>query len=379
MKKFIICALSFIVCLQFCTKPSEGPTYRIEFVEGVKFIKNLKTESEKAFKDMEFIEDLSIGVEEGEVNYMFSNPVDVDSDSKGNIYVLEYRDCLVNKYDSQGQFMMKFGRKGQGPGEFSNPYSMIITTQDEIYVGDYMQRKIAAFDSGGAYQKTMEVEFLYYFSITQDKEIIVGHRVYNEEGMGSFNVGKYGAQKNEIIDFYRQKTYWPTRIMDNEFVYELPYFVRWDINSNDQIYIASGVAYEISVLTPKGNILFKFTKDFDPTPVTGEEFKKIKEISDKLTQGGGPNPFMAKPVYPAFRFISIDEQNRVWIEQYQPNWRERTRKETVYDVFSADGIFLFTTKIPGHIFRRLTFKNGYIYALKKDESGYVRAIRLIIR
>src|SRR4030042_2929905 len=126
-KKLIICVLPFIVCLQLCTKRPEEPTHLVEFIKGVKVIKNLKTELDKAFNDLELIEDLSIGVEEGDENFMFSYPVDVDSDSNGHIYVLDYQECLMTKYDSKGMFMTKFGRKGQGPGEFSNPSSMMIT------------------------------------------------------------------------------------------------------------------------------------------------------------------------------------------------------------------------------------------------------------
>src|SRR4030042_4158315 len=191
--------------------------------------------------------------------------------------------------------------------------------------------------------------------------------------MRSCKVGRYDTQKNNIKDFYGQKTYWPARISDNEFVYEFPYFVRWSISSDDKIYIASGVAYEISVFTAEGNLLFQFTKDSKPDPLTGKELKKI---SGHVPPTRGPNPFMAKPVYPVFRSISIDEQGRVWIEHYQPGWREETRKEAFYDVFSYDGVFLFTTRIPGHIYPQLTFKNGYVYALRKDEAGYSRAIRL---
>ncbi|GAI73530.1 unnamed protein product, partial [marine sediment metagenome] len=51
-------------------------------------------------------------------------------------------------------------------------------------------------------------------------------------------------------------------------------------------------------------------------------------------------------------------------------------KETAYDVFSFDGKFLFSTKINGHIYPQLIFKNGYVYSLIKDESGFSRAIRL---
>jgi hypothetical protein len=202
MNKKIICALPFIVCLQFCTKRSEVPTHRIEFIGGVKVVKNLKTELEKSFKCLEFIEDLSIGVEEGEEDYMFSYPVAVNSDSKGNIYVLDYQECLIKKYDSSGVFMMRFGREGQGPGEFSNPSTMVITPQDEIYVGDYMSRKIEVFGSEGVYQKTMKVEFLYYFSVTRKKDLIVGYQFYDEEGMGSYKVGKYDTERNKIVDFY---------------------------------------------------------------------------------------------------------------------------------------------------------------------------------
>lgn len=369
-----VCFVTFLLLFcASCAKKQGEASYKVEMVDGVKVIRNIKTSPDKATIPLEFAINLSIGVEEGDQDYMFSYPVDVDSDSKGNIYVLDYQECLIKKYNSQGVFVTEFGKKGQGPGEFSNPNSMVITPQDEIYVGDYMSRKIEAFGCEGEYQKTMKVDFLYYFSLTRNKDLIVGNQSYDEEGRESYRVGKYDHQKNKIIDFYGQKTYWPARIMDNEFVYEFPYFVRWSINANDRIYIASGVAYEISAFTPEGNLLFKFTKDSDPLPVTGEEFKKI---SDRLTQRGGPNPFMAKPVYPVFKFISIDEQDRVWIEPYEPLWRERTRKETVYDVFSSDGIFLFTIKIPFHISSQLVFRNRSIYALKRNDSGYVTAIRL---
>jgi hypothetical protein len=39
-------------------------------------------------------------------------------------------------------------------------------------------------------------------------------------------------------------------------------------------------------------------------------------------------------------------------------------------------VFLFETRIPGHIFSKLVFKNGSIYAIEKMESGYLHAVRL---
>lgn len=56
-------------------------------------------------------------------------------------------------------------------------------------------------------------------------------------------------------------------------------------------------------------------------------------------------------------------------------------KDSCLKVFSKSGEYIRKIgksgqKIPGHIFPQLTFKNGHIYALRKDESGYVRALRI---
>ena len=369
--------LSVLIMTVSCGKQKAEWKGKIEIVDGVKVVHNFQPNQNKAFKPIGFVEDLSIGIEEGDENYMFNYPVDIDSDSEGNIYVLDYQDCVIKKYDPQGKFVAQFGRKGQGPGEFTNPYSMTISHQNSVYVGDYMLRKIEVFSLAGIYQKTMSVDFLYFFSIDKNNDFIIGHGEYDKDGNRFYNVGRFDFQKNEAEDFFSQRQYWPARITDEEFRYEFPYFVRWDINSKDHIYVASAVDYEISVFASDGNLLFKFSKDFNHVKVSGEEMKKIKKISDRF-QGRGPNPFMTNPVYPVFRFISIDEKDRVWVEHYQPNWGNRTNKETIYDVFSFDGKFLFSTKINGHIYPQIIFKNDYIYALKKDDSGYSRAIRLKI-
>lgn len=370
---FIVLFLSVFIMLVSCKKQKTEWKGKIEIIDGVKVVHNLQPNQMEAFKTVEFVEDLSIGIEEGDENYMFNNPVDIDSDSEGNIYVLDYQDCVIKKYDPLGRFVAQFCRKGQGPGEFTSPYSMTISHQNLVYIGDYMLRKIEVLSPAGDYQKTIKVDFLYFFSINKKNDLITGHQGYDEDGNRFYNVGRFDFQKNEAVDFFAQRQYWPARIMNDEFRYDFPYYVRWDINSKDHIYVASAVDYEISVFSPDGNLLFKFSKDFDHVKVSGEEMKKISKV-----KGRGPNPFMANPVYPVFRFISIDEKDRVWIEHYKPSWRGRVNKETVYDIFSFDGKFLFSTKITGHIYPQLIFKNNYIYAFRKDDSGYSKAIRLKI-
>jgi len=363
----------FFLLSSACKKQKPEWRGEIETVDGVKIVNNFEPDPEQTFKSIEFIVDLSIGEEEGDENYMMAYPADIDSDAEGNIYVLDYQDCVLKKYSPHGKFVAQFGREGQGPGEFTNPYSMTISHQDLIYVGDTNLNKIEVLSPAGIYQKTMKVDFRYYFAVNKKNDLIIDHQEYDKDGNPFYSVGRFDFQKNEAEILLSQRQYWPARIMDDEFRYEFPYYLRWDINSKDHIYVASAVEYKISVFSPDGNLLFRFIKDFNPVRVSGEEMKKI---SDHLRPIRGANPFMANPVYPVFKFISIDEKDRVWIEHYQPDWRKRANKETIYDIFSFDGKFLFSTKIPGHIFPKLIFKNGFIYTLARDESGYTKALRL---
>lgn len=376
MKKHIILILCFLFLCQFCSEKYKDSSYKIEMIDGVKVVLNFKIDSTEAFKDLKFVEDLSIGMEEGDENYMFTYPADVESDNDGNIYVLDYRECVVKKYNPQGKFLKQFGRRGQGPGEFQGPYCMNISHQNRIYVRD--GNKIEVFSLEGDYQKTISVDVLSFFYINKNNELIIDHRTYDKDGNGYHNVGRFSFQNNKFEPFLSQRQYWPSRTMDDEFIYEFPYYIRWGINSKDHIYAASAVNYEISVFDSSGRLLFRFNKDFKHIPVTGEEMKKILDISSRGPSMGDPNPYKVKLVYPVFKYISIDENDRVWVEHCQPIWTNKANKETIYDVFSSDGIFLFTTIIPGHIYPQLVFKNGYIYALKKFDTGYTKAMRIRI-
>jgi hypothetical protein len=373
MNARIIPAILLVLLSPSCAKRPGGPSYKVETIDGVKVVRNFNIGSPGAFKPVEFLVDLSVGVEEGRENDMFVNPVDVDSDPTGDIYVLDYQDCVVKKYDVRGTFLKQFGRKGQGPGEFQSPGCLRISDRNEIYVGD--DHKVEVFSAEGEYQRTLAVDLLRSFDIVEDGDLIIDHRTSDKIDGEYDSLGRWDLLSHRTGDFLKQKVYWPARIMDDKFTYEFPYFLRWGISTRMQIYAASAVDYAVNVFDSRGKLLFRFTRDFAPVPVAGEEMKKVEGIQARVPPRAVENPYQAKLVYPAFKYISVDEANRVWVEAYQPGWRRRVQKETIYDVFSAEGIFLFSTKIPGHLFPQLKFKNGFVYALKKSESGFVSAVR----
>ena len=378
MKKAIALLTVFAVLFLSCTKKEESASYRIDMVDGTKVVRNFKRDTDSAIRNVSFLEDLAIGVEEGNEDYMFANPVSIEADKRGNIYVLDSRDCVIKKFGPQGNFINQFGGKGQGPGEFERPNNLMISPQDKIFARDTRLNKIEGFSLDGEYQQTFKIENSYGFFFTDSNDLILEKRTYDEEGINYLSIGRFDSKRNEVISFFSQRQYWPARIMDEEFTYEFPYFIRWAFNSEDQVYVSSGIDYEVNVFEPAGNLLFKFQKDFVPVEVAGEELAKINEILKGLPSRAEEkeNPFRSPMVYPAFDSISIDEKDRVWIEHYQPLWSHLANKETLYDVFSDEGIFLFSAQFPGHYYPKLLFKNGFIYALRRDESGYSQAVRL---
>jgi len=380
---FAILLALCIITSSACKKRQAEWRGKVETIDGVKVVHNYEPDPEVSFKPIEFIVDLSIGKEERGEGYMFNDPRDIDADKEGNIYVLDSRDCTIKKYNPEGKYLKNIGREGEGPGEFQRPSRMCLSRHGNIYVADWSTSKIHKFNSDGELDRSIKFDSLDLISITGNEELIIGAK-YPEKGERDeiqyfYKVGKYDQQEEKIHDFYSQKQLMTSRVSDGTFSFEYPVFVRWDINSKDQIIIATANKYEMKVFTPDGSLLHKYILDIKPIPVTGEAKRKISEILSRLKKSlGFDDPEIRKIVgnYPVFNCISIDENDRIWVERYDPYWRDEIKKESTFDVFSPEGKFLFTTKIEMDIYPQLIFRNGYIYTLARDESGYGKALRL---
>jgi len=77
--------------------------------------------------------------------------VGVVADSEGNIYVTDAMDYSLKKFDADGNFLAKTGRRGQGPGEFT-ALRLVDSSEQFLFVTEQYQPVIKVFDKKLQYQ-----------------------------------------------------------------------------------------------------------------------------------------------------------------------------------------------------------------------------------
>jgi streptogramin lyase len=77
------------------------------------------------------------------------DPYGVAVDASGNVYVAEEGNHRVQKFDSTGSFVTKWGTYGSGDDELNSPAGVAVDSSGQVYVADAANNRIQKFDSNG--------------------------------------------------------------------------------------------------------------------------------------------------------------------------------------------------------------------------------------
>ena len=112
----------------------------------------------------------------GDGQFLFNVPpahygsITVDKD--GYVYVTDHHN-RVQKFDSNGNFLMKFGDTGYPDGEFYNLYGIAVDDQGNIYTTDWTKYEIQKFDSEGQFIQKWEVPSCKQGGISSPSNLVV--------------------------------------------------------------------------------------------------------------------------------------------------------------------------------------------------------------
>jgi len=188
-------------------------------------------------------------------------PRSVTTDGRGNIYVVDCWNQRVQKFSPEGRFMMTFGQQGaplgydEGPGKWVYPHSAAVDSNGNIYVSDFNNNRVHKFNAMGKFvmmwgiQGRQDGQFSHPSGLAIDKQDrlyvadLGNNRVqrftFNQKGAAVFD-GKWGEQGADPGQFDR------------------PYGVCVDGDGN--LYVADFGNHRIQVFSPSGKLLYMMGK-----------------------------------------------------------------------------------------------------------------------
>ena len=98
----------------------------------------------------------------GSMDGQFKNISYITVDFESNVYIADYKNYRIEKFDSSGKFLTKVGSYGSGDGQFKGPFDIAVDTKGYIYntvfgplgnihINDVKRCCIQKFDSSGKF------------------------------------------------------------------------------------------------------------------------------------------------------------------------------------------------------------------------------------
>ena len=121
-------------------------------------------------------------------------PVDVQTDSSGNIFVLEYAYDRMKVFDSSGNFLRSFGSRGYSCKQWRHARQFVIYN-DQIYIADYANRRVIVLDLNGNCVRNSATVFSYPSGIAVNNDyVFVSNRSTSIEKFTRSNLNQAGYQ-----------------------------------------------------------------------------------------------------------------------------------------------------------------------------------------
>ena len=380
---FILFLSAFIMAISIAGQKAkwEGT---IEEKNDVKVIKNPKTPLYGEI-ELKLEVDLVIGGEDVDENYMFRRVSDIEVDEEENIYVLDSRECRIQKYDKNGKYLKTIGRKGEGPGEFQQASSMYLDSEGKLYINEY--RKIHIFEKNGVFEKIIIPKSpLYTFGITKKGSIFGQSYTFTEEGttLDIILMDSEGKRTSTVANFPEstasvqvgRAVTWTTPPYS-------PGLYFCPLNNESGIYGYSA-EYKLFFTKSSGEIVYRIDKDEKRQRTSKKEEDEYikKQVERQQSRGGRLSEGDLRKLYkfakykPFFTHIINDDEGHIFLAKPKSVLKEEI--DTYFDVFSIEGYYLYKIKI--HEVKLHIIKKGCLYTYRQDEdTGYYKIERYKIK
>jgi hypothetical protein len=362
MKKLCSASLIFLLVF-FISVQVRADQIKIKTANGIEVVENPKKPAppKGTLSKMILKEDFSLGEGESEEE-MFGELTSIDVDSNGNIYILDRKDKKVKIFDSEGKFLRKFGKGGQGPGEMNVPITIQIISNDELVVSDALNQRLMFYSLEGEFKREISTA-LKALGLTlpmfDSQGNIIGQQIVPTEEKLMREVRKYDGELNSLFTIASIDN---TNLVQGK-INPFQVVIFYQLGKDNAIYCSNPDEYEIKVLNTEGKMVRRILKDYDPVKVTEKDkedfFERVPEIAGPIK-----DRIEFPKIYPAYQNFTIDEEWRLFVRTFEKGKEEG---EFFFDVYDLDGRYI--AKIPFKGDPRV-WKGKKLYAIDETEDGY---------
>ncbi len=163
-------------------------------------------ENEYRIYSFKKVGEIKEGFSSEESNY-FWRIDDLCCDDENNLYVADRGWSKIFKFDPNGQFIMSFGREGQGPGEFGGRgLGISLGNEGNIYVFDRGNFRLSVFSKKGEFVKSFSLpQYLYDKAQVNSEGDIYLISISGEKAIDCYD--KNFKLKNSFLDIERHFYY----------------------------------------------------------------------------------------------------------------------------------------------------------------------------
>jgi hypothetical protein len=109
-----------------------------------------------AWRNVRLVEELRIGVVEGDDQYIFGAVDAIVPTTDGSVWVVDRQGPRVRIYDRSGKYVRTVYRKGAGPGEIESVMGIAITPDRKVAIWDLMNKRVSLYRENGEYASSFQ-------------------------------------------------------------------------------------------------------------------------------------------------------------------------------------------------------------------------------
>jgi|SRR5579863_6022522 len=131
----------------------------------------------------------------------FNLPTDVAFAPNGDFYVSDgYAGSRVVKFSHDGKYLLEWGTRGTGPGQFELPHNLVADAENRVYVAERETKRIEVFDSNGHFlNEWPTLEGVSGLFMTKDQRIWAGGVLMNLKGEVTGKLPNAGASTGHAV------------------------------------------------------------------------------------------------------------------------------------------------------------------------------------